>query len=438
MKKTIHKLALGVFALLLSTSALTTTASAQDVLDSPIWGIEATDGTWFAKDDNTRGFAYNRATNHLLVVSRTGGLGIYALNANTGQHVKNLDVTGVAGGIFPASLIDVSPMGHIFATNLILNATTAAFKIYMWENEDAAPVVLYEGSVDSTAARFGDSFRADFTDGGSVLYAGGSGNPNLAKFTVDLTAKSVTDVTVFNFGAVNNETLRAVRGIAPIPGADHIWVNEYEYNLRKMSTVDGTLSGVVDAAVFPTKEALWVDYVNMFDAELAAVFPANLTGAGQTASIIDLETGDELAYTIGGPNGNGNGAGGAIFDGNTQRLFVLATNNHIAAYDISAYFGQPTSTDGPVELPQDFALEQNYPNPFNPSTQISFSLPVESVVELSIYSLTGQKLATLVNETRAAGQHTVSFDASNLSSGVYVYRLTAGSFSQTNRMTLIK
>lgn len=438
MKKSIHKLALGVFALLLSTSALTTTASAQDVLDSPIWGIEATAGTWFTNDNNTRGFAYNRATNHLLVVSRTGGLGIYALNANTGQHVKNLNVTGVAGGIFPASLIDVSPMGHIFATNLILNATTAAFKIYMWENEDAVPVVLYEGSVDSTAARFGDSFRADFTDGGSVLYAGGSGNPNLAKFTVDLTAKSVTDVTVFNFGAANNVTLRAVRGIAPIPGADQIWVNEYEYNLRKMSTVDGTLSGVVDAAVFPTKEALWVDYVNMFDAKLIAVFPANLTGAGQTASIIDLETGVELAYTIGGPNGNGNAAGGAIFDGNAQRLFVLAANNHIAAYNISAYFGQPTSTDGPVELPQDFALEQNYPNPFNPSTQISFSLPVESVVELSIYSLTGQKLATLVNETRAAGQHTVSFDASNLSSGVYVYRLTAGSFSQTNRMTLIK
>ncbi len=213
-EKTIHKLALGVFCIIAKYFSTYNNSIRSGCARFSIWGIEATAGTWFANDNNTRGFAYNCATNHLLVVSRTGGLGIYALNANTGQHVKNLDVTGVAGGIFPASLIDVSPMGHIFATNLILNATTAAFKIYMWENEDAVPVVLYEGSVDSTAARFGDSFRADFTDGGSVLYAGGSGNPNLAKFTVDLTAKSVTDVTVFNFGAANNETLRAVRGIA--------------------------------------------------------------------------------------------------------------------------------------------------------------------------------------------------------------------------------
>jgi len=438
MKTTIQKIAMGVCALLLSTSAVTNTASAQDVLDSPIWGIEASAGTWFANDNNTRGFAYNRATNHLVVVSRTGGLGIYVLNASTGEHLKNLDVTGIAGGTFPASLIDVSPMGHIFATNLTLNATTGAFKIYMWENEDAVPVVLYEGSVNDTAARFGDSFRADFTDGGSVLYAGGSGNPNLAKFTVDVAAKSVTNVTVFNFGAPNNEVLRAVRGIAPIPGANAIWVNEYDYNLRKMNTTDGSLFDVVDAAIFPTKEALWVDYVNMFDSKLAAVFPSNLTGAGQTASIIDLDSGEEVAYTIGGPNGNGNGAGGAIFDGAAQRLFVLATNNHIAAYDISAYFGQPTSTEVFEELPSAFALQQNYPNPFNPTTQISFSLPAESQVELSIYSVTGQKLATVVNGVRAAGQHTVAFDATNLASGVYLYRLTAGSFSQTNRMTLIK
>lgn len=85
-----------------------------------------------------------------------------------------------------------------------------------------------------------------------------------------------------------------------------------------------------------------------------------------------------------------------------------------------------------------FTLSDNYPNPFNPATQISFKLPVESNVVLEVFNLMGQKVATLVNETREQGLHSIQFDASNLSSGIYIYRIRAGSFVQTKRMTLIK
>ena len=90
------------------------------------------------------------------------------------------------------------------------------------------------------------------------------------------------------------------------------------------------------------------------------------------------------------------------------------------------------------EMPNDFVLEQNYPNPFNPSTTISFSLPEASEVQLNVYNILGQQIATLVNEVKNAGTYNVNWNASNLSSGMYVYRLQAGSKIITNRMILMK
>ncbi len=89
-------------------------------------------------------------------------------------------------------------------------------------------------------------------------------------------------------------------------------------------------------------------------------------------------------------------------------------------------------------IPSDFKLDQNYPNPFNPSTLIRYQLPVNSLVSLKVFDLLGREVAMLVNGRKSAGTHEVNFDASELSSGVYIYRLEAGSFIQTQRMTLIK
>src|SRR3972149_4536281 len=89
-------------------------------------------------------------------------------------------------------------------------------------------------------------------------------------------------------------------------------------------------------------------------------------------------------------------------------------------------------------MPREMQLAQNYPNPFNPSTTFQFSITKSSHVLLEVFNILGQPVARLVDENLSAGTYRMNFDASALSSGVYLYRLTAGNFTQTMKMVLMK
>jgi hypothetical protein len=120
-----------------------------------------------------------------------------------------------------------------------------------------------------------------------------------------------------------------------------------------------------------------------------------------------------------------------------QHVLVLTGSGINADYIQLVRKDVISSVEG-KDVPLGYALAQNYPNPFNPATTIDFALGKASNVKLTIYNLLGQKVATLIDAPLGAGPHSVRFTATNLSTGVYFYRLEAGSFKENKKMLLLK
>ncbi|MFZ1461354.1 MAG: T9SS type A sorting domain-containing protein, partial [Ignavibacteria bacterium] len=120
------------------------------------------------------------------------------------------------------------------------------------------------------------------------------------------------------------------------------------------------------------------------------------------------------------------------FDGKKNIELVNSDDN-----SIEGVTGKLTN-ESITNIPAEFALGQNYPNPFNPSTTINYDLPSSNFVTLKIYDLVGKEVATLVNEKLDAGRYTATFNGSNLASGMYFYKISAGEFTFVRKMVLIK
>lgn len=161
-------------------------------------------------------------------------------------------------------------------------------------------------------------------------------------------------------------------------------------------------------------------------------------------------------YMVGGGPGSAPGALWRTFNGGQTwtRITPMPSIAEFGAISISGTTGLIAADSGIVMTttgllntpdgdhaslrPSRFALAQNYPNPFNPSTVISYSLPSAQQVTLKVYDMLGREVATLVNTRQEAGRYDVPFNAAGLASGIYLYRLQAGSFSEAKKMMLVK
>ncbi len=115
-------------------------------------------------------------------------------------------------------------------------------------------------------------------------------------------------------------------------------------------------------------------------------------------------------------------------------IWAIRSNGGISRYGTPIVNVTPIGT----EIPADYALSQNYPNPFNPSTKINFAIPKSGMVSLKVYNILGKEVATLVNQNMNAGTYNYEFNASNLSSGIYFYKLDVNGFTSVKKMTLVK
>ncbi len=178
---------------------------------------------------------------------------------------------------------------------------------------------------------------------------------------------------------------------------------------------------------------------------LSAPGTGNITGlSGANSTYYWYTRGDSLyATTNGGTNwslafvdtkglwgvdvatlNNGCGIGWAVGD-----------SGKIIRINVDSLVGISSNGNG---IPNIYRLEQNYPNPFNPSTKIAYELPKAGLVSMVVFDILGREVATLVNEVKPAGKYSVNFNASSLASGVYFYRITAGDFTESKKMLLIK
>jgi Carboxypeptidase regulatory-like domain/Secretion system C-terminal sorting domain len=165
---------------------------------------------------------------------------------------------------------------------------------------------------------------------------------------------------------------------------------------------------------------------------------------------------------IGGPTGGWmfvTPVDGTIDAGGDQTITVTVDASDVEIQPINGFHYAQLTIDGPYyepltvnieimvtndvdgsdsELPVEYALHQNYPNPFNPTTSIKFDLKAPQTVSLNVYNMLGQEVAQLIDNKLAAGYHSVNFDARSLASGIYFYKMDAGTFSTTRKMILMK
>jgi autotransporter-associated beta strand protein len=122
----------------------------------------------------------------------------------------------------------------------------------------------------------------------------------------------------------------------------------------------------------------------------------------------------------------------------SYRLKQIDTDGSYEYFSTTASVSNGVTSVNENILPTEYSLNQNFPNPFNPSTQISFALPENGQVDLRVFNSLGQEVAVLANNIYAAGNHIVNFDASNLTTGLYYYRLVSNEFVSTKKMLMIK
>ncbi|AXJ00409.1 Por secretion system C-terminal sorting domain-containing protein [Cyclonatronum proteinivorum] len=270
-------------------------------------------------------------------------------------------------------------------------------------------------------------------------------NPSDFLATLNLNAKLVGQERERNLMVVFSETETSNGlALAPMDGVSYVEfavLDEEIGTLNRMfnaSSPEGTYNFPIVLRNLEFENNGWFEYSGEFNLSWSGLddFPADweftLTDT-QTGEVTDLRTNEIITVNTTVMQVSDSPA----VEWNLSPTPVTASVTD-SRFILTVVAGAPVSIGEGLESPTQITLEQNYPNPFNPTTSIRYTLNASSDVRLDVFNLMGQRVASLQDGFQQAGTHTVSFDGSQLSSGVYVYRLQAGGQTLTRKMTLVK
>ena len=395
--------------------------------------------SWLSPTASTeRGLAYGYINNNhrLYVVSRPN---VLILDAQTGDVVGNLNISGITGGTFTLNDVEVTEDGKIIAANLTTNAQTSAFKVYKWDDESSAPQLIIEYA--GGAYRLGDKITVvgNWSDNSAVLYAGVANSNRILKWTMSNNAFNQTPQEIILSDVSNYGTNPSV---APIgKGNSNFFVNATSI-LPKYYSPTGSVLGTCPSGLVATQSNA-IRYFEKFGKKFLVTYQYG--AFNENARILDITNGIanatiyETTPTL-GDNANNIGLSGDVavryYGRGVFIIYVLATNNGIGAYQIT--IDTTTFVEDESTPPIDYYLSQNFPNPFNAMTKIRFGIPRQTNVRLYIYDCLGRKILELLNETKSAGHYEVELNSNKLTSGVYFYQLVADEKVMTKKFVLLK
>ncbi len=321
--------------------------------------------------------------------------------------------------------------------------------------------LVYNGIVGRTA----DSSLATGTDlGGKTLGRGiyESAGSFIINGSLTLTGTS-TDIFIFKMistlsPAVGSNVVLTGGAIASNVywqvGSSTFINGDFKGNILAYAAITQNAGASIDGNLYTRTSYIDINGTSVLPVELSSFSASTIGSTVKLSWNTATETnnyGFEIGRRVGSPHstvGNYEKIGFVNGNGNSNSpkdySFVdtkVSTGNYLyrlKQIDNNGQFEYSKTIEVDFNSLNNFELSQNYPNPFNPSTTIRFNLPEASMVKLTIFNIIGQEIRTLVNEFKESGVNIINFDASSLNSGIYIYKIEAGNFVQTRKMTLLK
>ncbi len=411
----------------------------RDPYIEPMWQYASiTDSLplFFPEEGGVSGLAVGKVNNSdilFLIASDSSYAAVTVLDpANGAMFDMTLNLTGISGGTYLLRDIAITEDGVIYASNCALPGED--FKIYQWTDHSQPPVCVYRA--DQIAYRVGDRITVSgrYYNGSVMLYAPGSGSKRMLKLQWNVVSQC------FDSEQINlMRTNKSAASMAFIPGSDDFYINSTGEYLIRYSNAGMLRSWMSGNTHLPVNANATLAF-SYQDKHFVAAYCADT----ESAHIIEVSNGLANALPAGstyrlGIRENLHATGDLAMVDNADgsiSLFVLGDRNGLGAYRFDAASAMVNVAAAPDAM--HFRLEANLPNPFNPVTTIPYTLDKGCDISIVIYDLNGRMVQTLYEGYQMAGSYRIRFDASGLSSGVYIYSMRSGKHAVNRKLTLIK